>query len=154
MIEMQLIGKVLIFKDMSNNKFKVGGDWIMVVGGNDVDFFIYRKLVELSNTTKRVHHFPSLNGALAQLKVQLLNNQLPAFIIFDADPPFEINIDFIQEYFELVRGRNQFPKVLLLSNSKEFTSTFQSVDNQEIVLGFFDKPLSLEKMSEILPFHQ
>lgn len=102
-------------------------------------------IVQEADIVEEYQIFDSAIDALEFLKKQ---GQAPDFIILDINMPRMTGWEFLEEYRKLDQATNP-PKVIILTTSLGTFDKKQADDNP-LVSGFMQKPLTLEMLDEIV----
>lgn len=102
-------------------------------------------IVQEADIVEEYQIFDSAIDALEFLKKQ---GQAPDFIILDINMPRMTGWEFLEEYRKLDQATNP-PKVIILTTSLGTFDKKQAEDNP-LVSGFMQKPLTLEILDEIV----
>ena len=128
---------------MSSSKIK-----LLVIDDDDINIFIIKKIVE--KTGFDVDMAAKNNGQLAidYLKELLADNHpLPDLILIDINMPILNGWEFIEAYENL--EINSKIDMYMLSSSV-YENDIEKAKGYKTVKGFISKPLSIERLTELI----
>lgn len=124
---------------------------LLVIDDDDINIFIIRKIVE--KTGFDIDMVARGNGQQAiEYLQQLLTQELPLphLILIDINMPIMNGWEFIEAYQEL--GIKQDVDLYILSSSV-YENDIEKTKSYASVKGFISKPLSMQRLSELIkPF--
>lgn len=121
---------------------------LLVIDDDDINIFIIKKIV--ARTGYVVDMLSKSNG---QLAIDYLNEvikndkQLPHLILVDINMPLMNGWEFLMAYEKLDLPENT--RVYMLSSSV-YENDIEKAKSYKTVNGFISKPLSLERLTELL----
>ena len=128
---------------MLNHKLK-----LLVVDDDDINLFIIKKIVEKtgfdidmvsrSNGQQAIDY---INEAIAQ------NNPLPKMILIDINMPVMNGWEFIEAY-EALTIEHKVDMYIL--SSSVYENDIEKTKSYKAVKGFISKPLSMERLTELV----
>ncbi|RZL41003.1 MAG: response regulator [Pedobacter sp.] len=128
---------------MLNNKIN-----LLLIDDDDINIFIIKKIVE--KTGFDINMTAKSNGQLAidYLKDLIENNQpIPHLILIDINMPVMNGWEFVEAYGTL--GITQDVDLYILSSSV-YENDIEKTKSYSNVKGFISKPLSMERLTELL----
>ncbi|WP_186756341.1 response regulator [Echinicola salinicaeni] len=121
-------------------------DSIVLIDDDPINNLINKRLIGKTNLSSNVDEF--LEAEIALEKIINLNNQKRLLILLDINMPVMNGWDFLNQYEEKCPDRNDI--ILMLSSSIDFQDRKKSQEYAS-VKGFIEKPLTNEKLFEIIP---
>ena len=121
---------------------------LLVIDDDDINIFIISKIVE--KTGYDVEIAAKHNGQLAidYIKELVVNNQpLPQLVLIDINMPILNGWEFIEAYEAL--GLAETNDMYMLSSSV-YENDIEKAKSYNSVKGFISKPLSIDRLKELL----
>lgn len=121
---------------------------LLVIDDDDINIFIISKIVE--KTGYNVEMSAKHNGQLAldYIKELVLSKQsLPQLVLVDINMPILNGWEFIEAYEKL--SLPQTSNIYMLSSSV-YENDIEKAKGYSSVKGFISKPLSIERLKELL----
>ena len=119
---------------------------IFLVDDDPINNLINRRLLGKTEISQRIEEFLGGQDALNRINQESDSNKILIFL--DINMPVVNGWEFLEKYLELFPGRKD--KILILSSSIDFQDR-QKAQEYEIVSGFLEKPLTLDKIKEHFP---
>tara|TARA_B100001059_G_C17773443_1_gene549850 strand:- start:917 stop:1375 length:459 start_codon:yes stop_codon:yes gene_type:complete len=126
----------------------------MLIDDNKVDLFVSQKVIEKTSMNFNIRSFISSSSALNFLKI--LDGELsyptmsiPDIILLDINMPEMNGFQFLSEFKKLKNNKFNNVKIYMLSSSTNFQDIIKIKDESQI-LGFINKPLTVENLNQIL----
>ena len=116
-------------------------DAIFLVDDDPINNLINKRLLGKKGISHRIEEFLGGQTALDQLKLEPPNSSILIFL--DINMPVLNGWEFLEKYLETFAHRND--RILILSSSIDFQDR-QKAQEYEIVSGFLEKPLTLDKL--------
>lgn len=124
-------------------------DLVMLVDDNETDNFISKRIIEITQFSKRVEVKNSGKAALEYIKENEKNpDNIPSLIFLDINMPIVDGFVFLYEFekfSELVRNKC---KVIILSSSDNKRDIDKIINNNHVI-KFITKPLTEVSLEEI-----
>ncbi|MEJ7560250.1 MAG: response regulator [Pedobacter sp.] len=121
---------------------------LLVIDDDDINIFIIKKIV--SKTGYNVEMVAKNNGQLAINYLATLDEnpeQFPHLMLIDINMPILNGWEFLEAYDQL-RPKQQ-PDMYMLSSSV-YDNDIEKAKTFKKIKGFISKPLSIERLSELL----
>lgn len=121
---------------------------LLVIDDDDINIFIIKKIVE--KTGLAIEMIARNNGqqAIDYLKETILQNKsLPNLVLIDINMPVMNGWEFIEAYEEL--NIEQKVDMYILSSSV-YENDIEKTKGYKAVKGFISKPLSMERLTELI----
>ncbi len=121
---------------------------LLVIDDDDINIFIISKIVE--KTGYDVEIFAKHNGQLAidYIKELKENNQpLPHLVLIDINMPILNGWEFIEAFEEL---ELQETNDMYMLSSSVYENDIEKAKSYKSVKGFISKPLSIDRLKELL----
>ncbi len=121
---------------------------LLVIDDDDINIFIIGKIVE--KTGYNVDMIAKHNGQLAidYIKELVANQQeLPQLILIDINMPILNGWEFIEAYESLKISANND---LYMLSSSVYENDIEKAKTYQSVKGFISKPLSIDRLKELL----
>lgn len=121
---------------------------LLVIDDDDINIFIIKKIVE--KTGYNVEMISKTNGQIAidyLAGVVSSAEQLPQLILIDINMPVLNGWEFLEAYEKL--GIAQSVDMYMLSSSV-YENDIEKAKTYSTVKGFISKPLSIERLTELL----
>jgi CheY-like chemotaxis protein len=134
----------------SPNPKSVDLNLVLLVDDDDVARFLWKKVIESSDTDVEVKE--CFNGLEALNFLKTNWNQpllLPDIIFLDLNMPVMNGLTFLDEFMALNENSDKKIKIYVLSSSI-IPSEIEEVKNRQAVSGFINKPLKKEKFEKVL----
>lgn len=126
---------------------------VMLVDDNETDNFISKRIIELAGFATNVIVKNSGKSALEYLEQEQNNSEnLPDLIFLDINMPIVDGFVFLFEYEQLSEEVRNKCKIAILSSSDNKRDIERMVNN-EFVIRFVTKPLTVESLEEISANH-
>lgn len=116
-------------------------DAIFLVDDDPINNLINKRLLGKTTITKEVQEF--LGGEEALKKLEEISPESRLLIFLDINMPVLSGWEFLNRYLEFFAHRND--KIVILSSSIDFQDR-QRADEYQVVKGFLEKPLTIEKI--------
>jgi CheY-like chemotaxis protein len=124
-------------------------DLVMLVDDNETDNFISRRIIEITNFSKRVEIKNSGKSALEYLDANTDNPEnLPDYIFLDINMPIVDGFVFLYEFEKFNSFLRNKCKVIILSSSDNKRDIDKIVNNDNVI-KFITKPLTENALEEI-----
>ncbi len=117
-------------------------DTIFLVDDDPINNLINKRLLGKFGISENIHEFLEAEDALTELS-KLPEDQI-VVIFLDLNMPVLNGWEFLDKYIELFQERND--KIIILSSSIDFLDR-QKAKLYELVSGFLEKPLTMDKIS-------
>ncbi|WP_026952864.1 response regulator [Algoriphagus mannitolivorans] len=121
-------------------------DAIFLVDDDPINNLINKRLLGKTGISQKIEEFLGGQEALNRLSQEPLSNNILIFL--DINMPVVNGWEFLEKY--LMHFPERRDKILILSSSIDFQDR-QKAEGYEIVSGFLEKPLTLEKISAYFP---
>lgn len=121
-------------------------DAIFLVDDDPINNLINKRLLGKTGISQKIEEFLGGQEALERLSQE--PNSSKILIFLDINMPVVNGWEFLEKYLKLFPERKD--KILVLSSSIDFQDR-QKAEEYEIVSGFLEKPLTLEKISTYFP---
>ncbi|WAC41258.1 response regulator [Pedobacter sp. SL55] len=121
---------------------------LLVIDDDDINIFIISKIVE--KTGYNVEICAKHNGQLAidYIKDLLLNNQpLPHLVLIDINMPILNGWEFIEAFEAL---NIEVTNDMYMLSSSVYENDIEKAKSYKSVKGFISKPLSIDRLKELL----
>lgn len=121
---------------------------LLVIDDDDINIFIIKKIVE--KTGFDINMVAKSNGqqAIDYLTETITTNQtLPNLVLIDINMPVMNGWEFVEAYQTL--GIEQNVDLYILSSSV-YENDIEKTKSYSTVKGFISKPLSIERLSELI----
>jgi CheY-like chemotaxis protein len=127
---------------------------VMIIDDNDIDIFLNKKVIESLKFTERIQTFSSAMDALSYLKlIDDINAYhrlfAPQIILLDINMPMMDGFGFLKE-FDKLKIFKQKPVDIFMVSSSLNPDEINKVNNNKNVSGFISKPLTADKLMELL----
>ncbi|MEB2777597.1 response regulator [Algoriphagus sp. D3-2-R+10] len=116
-------------------------DTIFLVDDDPINNLINRRLLGKVGIAENIVEF--LEGEEALLKLNDFDPNLSILIFLDINMPVLNGWEFLNKYQEIHANRSD--KIVILSSSIDYQDRFKA-QGYQIVSGFLEKPLTLEKI--------
>jgi CheY-like chemotaxis protein len=124
---------------------------ILLVDDDEINNFISVKLIK--KTLLNTEISTCLNGKFAielLVEIQETNpDKLPDYILLDINMPIMNGWEFLEEYKRLGIDPNGKSKIFIISSSV-FNNDINKAKSYSLVKDFISKPLSVDKIKEVL----
>jgi CheY-like chemotaxis protein len=117
-------------------------DSIFLVDDDPINNLINKRLLKKTGICNRIEEF--LGGEEALEKISDESSSSPILIFLDINMPVLNGWEFLNKYLDMFPERKD--KILILSSSIDFQDR-QKAEEYEIVSGFIEKPLTLDKIA-------
>ena len=121
---------------------------LLIIDDDDINIFIIRKIVE--KTGFKVNMVSKSNGQLAADYLEEIADQkelFPHLILIDINMPVLNGWEFLEAYDRL----NISHKVdMYMLSSSVYENDIEKAKTYKTIKGFISKPLSIERLSELL----
>ena len=117
-------------------------DAVFLVDDDPINNLINRRLLGKTGIGERIEEFLSGQDALG--KITELNPADSLLIFLDINMPVLNGWEFLNKYLEIYPERAD--KIVILSSSIDFQDR-QRADGYQIVSGFLEKPLTIDKIN-------
>jgi CheY-like chemotaxis protein len=117
-------------------------DAIFLVDDDPINNLINKRLLSKTRISQKIQEFLGGEDALVRLKEVPDSSQLLIFL--DINMPVLNGWEFLNKYLDSFPNRKD--KIIILSSSIDFQDR-QRAQEYEIVSGFLEKPLTLEKIA-------
>ncbi|OYX86570.1 MAG: hypothetical protein B7Y83_01040 [Flavobacteriales bacterium 32-34-25] len=117
------------------NELKPNFERIMIIDDNQIDLYIFSKLLTKNNFCKNILQYSSAEKALKYITENQGNSQLmPQIIFLDIYMPVMDGFEFLENYRQLFKNTTQNCKIIMVSSS---------IDNSDISRAKLDKNVAL-----------
>jgi len=116
-------------------------DAIFLVDDDPINNLINKRLLGKVGISNQIKEFLEGEEALVQIRTQPSENQILIFL--DINMPVLNGWEFIEKYSEIFPHRQD--KIVILSSSIDYQDR-QKAKEYQIVSGFLEKPLTLDKI--------
>lgn len=121
----------------------------MVIDDNDLDQFVAKKLIRMSDLADQIISKWSAKDALTFLRENESTPQrLPDIIFLDIRMPEIDGFGFLEQYEKLPHGLKTKVRIVMLSSSDDPRDKQRAADNP-FVYSFLSKPLSVAELKEL-----
>lgn len=117
-------------------------DSIFLVDDDPINNLINKRLLGKTGASASIKEF--LEGENALQLISQLSSEHRLLVFLDINMPVMNGWEFLNQYQELFPNRKD--KILILSSSIDFQDR-QRAKEYEVVTGFLEKPLTLEKIA-------
>ncbi len=117
-------------------------DAVFLVDDDPINNLINRRLLGKTGISNQIDEF--LGGEEALEKINELEPDNSLLILLDINMPVLNGWEFLNRYLEIYPDRKD--KIVILSSSIDFQDR-QRAEEYQIVSGFLEKPLTLDKIS-------
>ncbi|QSE97572.1 response regulator [Fulvivirga lutea] len=121
---------------------------VAVIDDNLILQLHLKKMFEVQGNISKVYSFSSVEEALDKLKSKDANSEMPDVILLDINFPGLDGWDFLRE-FDIIKDQFEKSPAIYLISSSILESDKQKSINNELIKGFFTKPLSHEQLLSI-----
>ncbi len=118
-------------------------DSIFLVDDDPINNLINKRLLGKTGASASIKEF--LEGENALQLISQLSSEHRLLVFLDINMPVMNGWEFLNQYQELFPNRKD--KILILSSSIDFQDR-QRAKEYEVVTGFLEKPLTLEKIAD------
>lgn len=118
-------------------------DSIFLVDDDPINNLINKRLLGKTGASASIKEF--LEGENALQLISQLSSDHRLLVFLDINMPVMNGWEFLNQYQELFPNRKD--KILILSSSIDFQDR-QRAKEYEVVTGFLEKPLTLEKIAD------
>lgn len=118
---------------------------IILVDDDPINNLINKRLISKLHIAEKVEEFLEAEKALEKLNT--LDQKEKALILLDINMPVMNGWDFLNHYIENLSNRPD--KIVMLSSSIDFQDRIKA-KSYSCVKGFIEKPLTPEKLQEVL----
>ncbi len=128
---------------MAENKLQ-----LLVIDDDEINIFIIRKIVE--KTGAAIEMVSKNNG---QQAIDYLNKsiaegkELPSLVLIDINMPVMNGWEFLEAYQELNIDK---PVNMYILSSSVYENDIEKTKTYPLVKGFISKPLSMERLNELI----
>ncbi|MDX5339721.1 MAG: response regulator [Cyclobacteriaceae bacterium] len=119
---------------------------IFLVDDDPINNLINRRLLGKTGISQKIEEFLGGQDALDRIAQESPSNRILIFL--DINMPVVNGWEFLEKYLLLFQERKD--KILILSSSIDFQDR-QKAQEYELVSGFLEKPLTLDKIKEHFP---
>ncbi len=116
-------------------------DAVFLVDDDPINNLINKRLLGKVGVSEKIIEFMEGEDALSQIQLEPCEKNILIFL--DINMPVLNGWEFLEKYIESFPDRND--KIVILSSSIDFQDR-QKANGFEIVSGFLEKPLTLEKI--------
>lgn len=117
------------------NELKPNFERIMIIDDNQIDLYIFSKLLTKNNFCETILQYTSAEKALKYIVENQENNLLmPQIIFLDIYMPLMDGFEFLENYSLLFKNKTQNCKIVMVSSS---------IDNSDISRAKLDKNVAL-----------
>lgn len=120
-------------------------DTVMLIDDNDVDIYISKRVIEMSNLTKAINVYSEAKQALEALKD--LEN-VPDVIFLDISMPLVDGFMFLYEFEKFNEYVKNKCKIVVLSNHNN-KKQIENIVGKGLVVKYVTKPLEPEVLIEL-----
>lgn len=126
----------------------------MLIDDSNVDNFIHQKIIQQVNLSEKTEVYTSAKSALLFLKeIELQNGWhldiVPGIIFLDINMPGMNGIEFLKEFECITKDHKHSIKIITLSSTVN-PDDIELFSNKKCVCGFIDKPLTAEKLLDVV----
>jgi CheY-like chemotaxis protein len=128
---------------------------ILLVDDDEITNFINHTIIEEMQITEHIEVCENGKIALDYLEKSHLcqtNPSVPSLILLDLNMPVMDGLEFLQAYQSSFPS-NERCKLILTLTTTLLDLDAQAIDKQSVVTDYLEKPLTSEKMEEILKQH-
>jgi CheY-like chemotaxis protein len=120
-------------------------DSIVLIDDDPINNLINKRLINKLNLCPKVDEYLEAEKALGC--IQSMDKEEKLLILLDINMPVMNGWDFLNQYLNICKCRED--KIIMLSSSIDFQDR-QKAEEFECVTGFIEKPLTPDKLREIL----
>ena len=118
---------------------------ILLVDDDPINNLINKRLLEKVELADSIEEY--LDGEAALKRIQHLPSKEVSLILLDINMPVTNGWEFLDIYTEVFSERNDI--IIILSSTIDFSDRMKAKD-YPIVSGFFEKPLSVDKIIQFI----
>lgn len=135
---------------------KIKLDSVLLVDDNVAANFVHQKLIRMQNRVEHIYTCTSAEQALnfMRAKHQANHNRpiVPNIIFLDINMPGMNGWEFLEEYRKMEADHVPRPIIFMLTTSSN-PEDMTKAAAEDLVSGFLNKPLSYDKVKDILNSH-
>jgi two-component SAPR family response regulator len=132
-----------------NELFSNNPKFIMIIDDNDYELLISNRLLSKNKREKKVLSFGLATLAIDYLKQNTDPESIPDIILCDIHMPLMTGFEFLETFEKFPDIYKKKSKIFLISSTFDMKDLDRSNTNP-LVVKFYEKPLSLDKIDEIL----
>lgn len=125
-------------------------DSIFLIDDSDIDLFVQRRLLEISNLATKIITYNSPINALNELSSNLLHDG-KNLVLLDLNMPILDGFDFLDKFNALAESKKV--KFIVLTSSSSSLDR-EKADKYENVIDFISKPLNDKGLNTIRNYYK
>lgn len=124
---------------------------VLLIDDNDVDNFIHRRVIGITQFAENVHACTSVKGAKEFIQALIQSKEpLPSVIFLDLNMPGENGFAFLEWFNQLPEEYKSSSKIVILTSSNN-QADVDHVFSFANVIKFITKPLKKEDLQQFAP---
>ncbi|MCC8409308.1 response regulator [Mucilaginibacter sp. UR6-1] len=126
---------------------------LIVIDESDLDCFIAQKIIQhtYKNSVVKLYHNPQT--AFDAIRAKSVGISLPAIIFLDLQMPIMNGFAFLDAFEKLADEITRQYKIFILSSTRNNSDISKGL-SYKTVSGIIEKPLTKEKLQDIMPQHE